>query len=1008
VLVAAITTVVLIAAGDGASAWSGPGSTVVAGGNVAYNPVNKEATIKLTFSTDRGSQPYCDGTKDSKDINGNVKNEPTKWQTASNPGWTVGDGYVIYNVVAWVAKNGTRVTPILNYDVQRLGGGSRSQSKTIDVSGLSPGTYTLMYEYNRIHFCTTAADAKNNGNMTFVIPAPPAYGGYIDDANCKEVTGWSVDATASVSAGTNILGYFSTNKNRANRESASTYANALNGTGSVLVDFGATGMTHYKHANYTTIGSIIGFSAVSNNTYGFTWPMDERFIGSQQWWVTPYIKTRDGANPALWPQPPAHPIPHPFGPCANWSLDLKTTLKNNNTSDTTTDGTINARPNETVTWTYEARQKGPTITNQKIDFAHVNSDGWGGSTNITSWNSPRAIDSSLVRLGTQNRSFTQDDVGKTFCSLLRAQPASSSGAAATSDNPCVSVPYHYPGCDATKTNCDDGTRDCTQTGACLGTLTNNGVKPQTNSNQTSAREGETVSFDYELNMARGPTKSLPIEYRTYAFVLRSGQNISGVTEGPRNYASWTTAQCGGRGVSAAAQKYCEAGDPNNTGKAGLVIYPGTGPLSADNRSITVAGNFDAQPGDKICSYIVINNWSVINGVVATTVSASNIKCIEIVKSPQLQIRGADSYSGARYWGSLANEINKEGGFIGSAYSPTDRNKNRGSWSQYGLLATGSTKAGGLSNNNDTARITSFGSAGYTDYFPGAGGSPNYRANACKLWFANINGAGGGTNCSNPDNAGQFNNLDRIISLPSAALPDIAALNATTITGPTVSLSSLFGTISAGSSAVHKYTSAGNLTITDGTTAGAVKGKTLTIVAAGNVYISGNILTSARDATYANLGEIPVLTIIANNIYIDSNVSYLFGNYIAGVTGDGKGSFHSCATTGGAVTTTTNWGNNAGNNQCSNQLTIGGAIVTKQSPKFQRTFGGGTTQTLNNSGDLTNPSNSKDSTINNNDVAPAEIIDYTPNTFLTPYYNDSTQGANTLWRTQRERGLPARF
>jgi hypothetical protein len=73
------------------------------------------------------------------------------------------------------------------------------------------------------------------------------------------------------------------------------------------------------------------------------------------------------------------------------------------------------------------------------------------------------------------------------------------------------------------------------------------------------------------------------------------------------------------------------------------------------------------------------------------------------------------------------------------------------------------------------------------------------------------------------------------------------------------------------------------------------------------------------------------------------------------------------------------------------LIVNGAIVTKQTPKFQRTIGGG----------KDNPA-----TLINEVTMPAEIINYQPNLFLTPYVSDSDGGG--VWKTDVISELPARY
>ncbi|MCL1876845.1 hypothetical protein FWF74_02325, partial [Candidatus Saccharibacteria bacterium] len=136
-----------------------------------------------------------------------------------------------------------------------------------------------------------------------------------------------------------------------------------------------------------------------------------------------------------------------------------------------------------------------------------------------------------------------------------------------------------------------------------------------------------------------------------------------------------------------------------------------------------AGDFvNVAPGDMICSYLLITDWSYFNGSRVSSVLSSPVHCVEISKQPQMQIRGADSYSGAAYFGGPATSI-ASGAKSGFASFPTSQER-RGSWSQYGLLSNGNTSGNG-------GPIEHFGSAGWTM----STHNTKYKS-GCKLQFAN--------------------------------------------------------------------------------------------------------------------------------------------------------------------------------------------------------------------------------------------------------------------------------
>ncbi len=320
-------------------------------------------------------------------------------------------------------------------------------------------------------------------------------------------------------------------------------------------------------------------------------------------------------------------------------------------------------------------------------------------------------------------------------------------------------------------------------------------------------------------------------------------------------------------------------------------------------------------------------------------------CIEVTKSPSLQLRGSDSTSGASTFGSEPLTDSKyQGGFEGSS---NGTNALRGSWSQYGLLTNGN--------------ITNFGSAGWTNY----GGTPN-TTNACKLWFANTSSAGGSTcNTTNSNTkGGNFGDSNRTISIPDNS-------NATT-TPPGWSTPSNSAIASWNSG---QYFANGAFTINGGSIG---KDKQITLVVNGDLTITGDI---SAPANFNNLSEIPILNLVAKNIYIQSSVTNLFGSLIAR-----GGAVYTCGSAPSSADLKDGGPNNTKSAVCGRTLSINGSVVSKDSPRWHRTNGGGTTDP----------------------AVPAEIVNYTPNLFLTPYYINTTIDSDTNWETVNQTGLPARY
>ncbi|MFC2447907.1 MAG: hypothetical protein ACFNVL_03090, partial [Candidatus Nanoperiomorbus sp.] len=383
----------------------------------------------------------------------------------------------------------------------------------------------------------------------------------------------------------------------------------------------------------------------------------------------------------------------------------------------------------------------------------------------------------------------------------------------------------------------------------------------------------------------GSTVSRQIEYRSYTFILRRGAKLPQNSEQkPYHYAKrWdgNGVGCGGRDIIPGTQGRCEQGVGGTSEK----IYPGqTWPVLGQPK-YNVSGIWLAQPGDKICSYIAIdNNWSVKNDQSADTFRASNIACVVVTKSPNLNLSGSDSYAKDGFTGS---DVRK------NIVPGTDK---RGSYSQYGLLT------------GDKNGVTSFGSAGYTT------ASQANHGLACKLSYANTDSAQ--VNC---------NDLSRL--QPAGLIkPDNGKLS--TPKWPTSFKSQLASQVSIDSlQASGDYHRNGPLTITGGSLS---KGQHVRLFVEGDVTISDNISVDEADI-HNSLSDIPSLTVVAKgDIRVEHGVRVIAGTYVAG------GKFESCKEAQNQKKTPALGVNGV----CQNKLKINGAIVSGGSPAFLRTFGAG--------------------------------------------------------------------
>ena len=469
-----------------------------------------------------------------------------------------------------------------------------------------------------------------------------------------------------------------------------------------------------------------------------------------------------------------------------------------------------------------------------------------------------------------------DDTGKALCQRVRnSWLVGQDWKERFTPWACAYVPYHYPGCPEGDPSCTPN--NCTMRGDCPGgTPVKRGVKPSVSAQPATVEAGGTATFTYNLNNA-GPTKSKDLHYQAYTFILRSGAGLP--DNSPRTVAypmSWGAVGCGGRHVGWGSYRdgKCAGGVSGNT-----VVYPGK--VVSMTRQYQVADlgaeRWLAQPGDKICSYLALDQrWNVYNDVDSRTFVASNIACVTVTKKPSLQLIGSDSYAQYGFTGSDVME---------NMVSGTDK---RGSYSQYGLLT------------GDKNGVTNFGSAGYTT------ASQANRHLACKLSYANTDSAQ--DNCNDLSRL-QAAGLSKNLSMPSLT-------NATPLTGGSnVNLGGLSGS----------YYRSGNLTIGDSI---LKPGQHITIFVDGDVTISGSIDTNDWNTTkYSDLSKIPSLTIKAWNIKVKPWVTLITGTYVA------TDHFESC---NGAKN-----GPDLGiKGACQRKLKVNGAIVSGNSPIFRRTFGAG--------------------------------------------------------------------
>ena len=577
-----------------------------------------------------------------------------------------------------------------------------------------------------------------------------------------------------------------------------------------------------------------------------------------------------------------------------WTASAKSEAKTNQEGKTDWKTGQNAhqniRPGETVTWRHTVSNTSDTnapnaITTVVEQASSGLNQAVGGWVNKSTSHNQGGVAHGTIYTTQPTYKITQNDVDKRICQRVGWSPLSGTSESDTwgySSEACVTVPYHYPPNNPDDPDNPNGGPDDP------GRQPDGGVNiVVSHEGEDTVLPGEDVKFNYTIENQKGPTKTKPIEYHTYTFILPGGNDVPSNWQEMVTYGmNWNNVNCTNGGRDVYGRSHC-AQDLNGV----------TGNINpqdswTDSSLYNISGNWLGNPGDQICSYIAVdNNWSVKNGISSTSYAASNISCVRIGKRPQIQMNGSDSYAGK--------------GFHSSAYSAISLNINRGSYGQYGLL-TGSS-----------APIANFGSAGYT-------ANASAETNACKLAFANV----GSLTASCSGMAGLGNaGIDHAIAA-TTTIPN--GVNANSINSGSISINGL-------SNGYHRRS--GSLTINGGSLGSGVRA---TIVVNGDVTIAGNIGGSSSESTsYSSLAQVPSLTIIATgNIKVNGSVTLINANLVS--TG---GKFISCAESSAGNGADDDLGIHDGA-MCKNKLKINGSVVSKQSPVLHRTFGSGNGNYIN--------------------------------------------------------------
>lgn len=304
----------------------------------------------------------------------------------------------------------------------------------------------------------------------------------------------------------------------------------------------------------------------------------------------------------------------------------------------------------------------------------------------------------------------------------------------------------------------------------------------------------------------------------------------------------------------------------------------------------ISGEFNlegAVVGDKVCLYAGVG--SITNDPYLMRISDSDqlgsysgprgdaSSCYEIVKRASIQIHGADSWSGTD---------SSNGGFLAKNSANTyNQCTKSGSWSQYGLFATGTIDE-------------TFGSAGFLK-------SLCNNTYHLRLKFANNTTPHGRFSTTH-----QLTNARNYYTNTKSCTYPRSSLGSDTISQLANYASNDDGYI------IHCFANATTANLSGGQ---VPNGKNLVLIFGGDLNITSNIIYTDN---FSDIYSIPNLTIVAKNITITAGVNRLDGVYRA------EEIFDDCNTDQFGYTA---------NNTCNNTLTVNGAIIANKT-KFQRTSG----------------------------------------------------------------------
>ncbi len=519
-----------------------------------------------------------------------------------------------------------------------------------------------------------------------------------------------------------------------------------------------------------------------------------------------------------------------------WSITPSTTVKVDDghtiTSKTATtlEKTIDQVPiGSIVSWTSTIKNNGPNNATSDIKYRYHNDSfledragtEYGNIKNVGMLDADTSdsIDSYLI--GGTTFEIETNDAGKKFCRSTKVWPTSSTNSDDTeSEYACIKVAYDYN---------------------LIPTIAFNPAI-------TAFVPGDTPKV--QLNMGNsGTTNSENVEWQ-----------VTRLIEAPTYYPSRQLSA--GTSLSGPASYY-SGWDSNTKVKSGNRVFDIPSNIGFDLYQELAANTMELSSGTLLCYALSVSPYSQATGQWRHSAPV----CIIAGKRPKVQVWGGDVRTTQNVDTSLSN----------------DASNIYGSWSEYGILASGTIN--GMASGSVLAGL----------------GSPSF----CQMSVLSFTNAALST-CTLTSAKGSYNFFGN--------QPDVAASYPISAATPTFPGAGIY----AATTGIYIYKATGPITVSAGT---IVKGRSVVINAGtNNVTIDGDIFYQ-NDVIYNDIKELPQLVIIAANIDIKQGVKNIDGWLVAK-----NGTIDTCSDVPSLLIS-----------NCTNQLIVNGPVIANHL-KLRRTYG----------------------------------------------------------------------